>query len=310
MGSVSIQQIKELRERTSAGMGDCKNALQESDGDMDKAVEIILKKGQAKSAKRAGKTAAEGEVRAEVLGDGRRAILVEVNIETDFSARNDKFKALVDKVVGAAKEAAPGAELGSLVVDGKSLAEHASELTAVIGEKITLRRFSQLSIGEGKHGFCHSYVHMGGKIGVLVAIEAETAEAASHEAARTFADETAMQIAAMNPMVLRRDQVDEAMVAKQTEIFEAQLREDPKPKPEKVWPQIVEGKVNAWYKEVALLDQESAQHKKPIDELRQLAGKEAGAGIAITSFVRFELGEGIEKKQDDLQAGVAELLDK
>jgi elongation factor Ts len=310
MGSVSIQQIKDLRERTSAGMGDCKSALEEAGGDMDKAVDIILKKGQAKSAKRAGRTAAEGEVRAEVYGDGRRALLVEVNVETDFSARNDKFKALVDKVVGAAKDADAGADLASLSVGGKSLADHASELTAIIGEKITLRRFSQLAVGEGKHGFCHCYVHMGGKIGVVVAIEAETAAAAAHEAARTFADETAMQIAAMNPLVLRREQVDEAMVAKQREIFEAQLREEPKPKPEKMWPKIVEGKINAWYKEVVLLDQESAQHKKPIDELRVLAGKEAGAGLAITGFVRYDLGEGIEKKKDDLQAGVAELLDK
>jgi elongation factor Ts len=307
--AVSIQQIKELRERTSAGMGDCKSALNEADGDMDKAVEIILKKGKAKSAKRAGKTAAEGVVRCEVTADGQSGVIAEVNIETDFSARNDKFAAFVDKAVSAAKAADGTTPFGELQIEGKSLDDHASDLTAVIGEKITLRRYGKLGIDEGKHGFVHSYVHMGGKIGVLVAIEAETAAAAAHDATKSFADETSMQIAAMNPLVLKRDQLDPAEVAKQKDIFEGQLREEAKPKPEAVWPKIVEGKLEAWYKEVCLLDQVSAQHKKPIDELRKETGKTAGAGIAITAFLRNELGEGIEKKSEDLAAGVAELLD-
>ncbi len=308
MAGVTIQQIKELRERTSAGMSDCKSALVEAGGDMDKAVELILKKGKAKSAKRAGKVAAEGTVRVEVASDEKSGVIAEINIETDFSARNEKFAAFVDKAMAAAKQGDGQTPFGELTLDGKTLTDLAEDLTAVIGEKITLRRYGKLSVPAGKHGFCHGYVHMGGKIGVLIAIEAETQAAAEHEAARTFADETAMQIAAMNPLVLRRDQLDEATVAKQREIFEAQLREDPKPKPENVWPKIIEGKINAWYKEVVLIDQESAQHKKPIDELRREAGKAAGAGLAITGFLRYELGEGIEKKADDLAAGVAELL--
>lgn len=306
MGTVSIAQIKELRERTSAGMGDCKKALAEAEGDMDKAVEIILKKGQAKSAKRAGKVAAEGTVVAEVFGGGKQAVVVEVNIETDFSARNERFAKFVERVAVCAKEAETGADLGKAVHEGKTLAEHADELTAVIGEKITLRRFAKLAV-DGP-GFCHSYVHMGGKIGVIIALTADSDAVAEHEAAKTFADETCMQIAAMNPMVLKRDELDEAEVKKQAEIFEAQLREDPKPKPEAVWPKIIEGKVNAWCKEVVLLDQESAQHKKPISELLGAAGKEAGGKLDIAGFVRFELGEGIEKKKEDLQAGVAELI--
>lgn len=306
MGTVSIAQIKELRERTSAGMGDCKKALAESEGDMDKAVEIILKKGQAKSAKRAGKVAAEGTVVADVFAGGKQAVLVEVNIETDFSARNERFTKFVDRVAAAAKEAEAGADLSKAVHEGKTLAEHADELTAVIGEKITLRRFAKLAV-EGS-GFCHSYVHMGGKIGVIIALTADSDAVAGHEAAKTFADETCMQIAAMNPMVLKRDELDEAEVKKQAEIFEAQLREDPKPKPEKVWPKIIEGKVNSWCKEVVLLDQESAQHKKPVAELLTAAGKEAGGKLEIAGFARFELGEGIEKKKEDLQAGVAELI--
>lgn len=307
--SVSIQQIKELRERTSAGMSDCKKALVEADGDMDKAVEIILKKGQAKTAKRAGKVAAEGVVRAEIFGDGKEAALVEVNIETDFSARNDKFLAFVDRCVEAVKANKDASTpLDKLVHEGKSLAERASELTAVIGEKITLRRYTKLAVGEGKEGFCTAYVHMGGRIGVILGIEAASADAAKHEAATTFAEETAMQIAAMNPMCLTTDQVDPALVDKQKEIFEAQLKEDPKPKPEKVWPKIIEGKVNAWYKEVVLLEQPSAQHKKAIKELLAEASKAAGGELTIAGFARFELGEGIERKSDDLAAGVAELL--
>ncbi len=310
MASVSIQAIKELRERTQAGMTDCKKALVEADSDMDKAVEIILKKGQAKSAKRAGKVATEGEVRTEIASDSRSAAMVEVNIETDFSARNEKFKSLVDKAMTAVQQVGADGELAALEVDGKTLAEHATELTAIVGEKITLRRFVKLAVGEGKHGFCHSYVHMGGKIGVVVVVEGETEQAVAHEAARSFADDTAMQIAAMNPMVLRRDDVDDALVAKQREIYEAQLREEPKPKPEKVWPRIIDGKVDKWFSEVALLEQESAQHKKKIDDLRKEAGEQAGGSLAIISFVRFELGEGIEKKQEDITAGVAELLEQ
>jgi elongation factor Ts len=304
----SIQQIRELRERTAAGMSDCKKALEESGDDMEKAVEIILKKGQAKSAKRAGKVASEGEVRADVFDGGRRAVVVEVNIETDFSARNDRFKALCDRALAASKAAPPGGELEKLVHEGKTLAEHASEVTAVIGEKITLRRYAQLALADGKTGFCTSYVHMGGKIGVILAIGTASEAVSGHEATRTFAEETAMQIAAMNPLVLNQSDLDKTSLDKQREIFEAQLREDPKPKPEAMWPKILDGKVAAWCKEVVLLDQESAQHKKAIKELAAEASKAAGGSVEILAFVRFELGEGIEKKQEDINAGVAELI--
>lgn len=304
----SIQLIKELRERTQAGMADCKSALEEAGDDMEKAVEVILKRGQAKSAKRAGRVASEGEVRAEVFDGGRSAAICEVNIETDFSSRNDRFKSLVDKVAAAVKQTEPGQDLAKLVFEGKSLEEHAHELTAIIGEKITMRRYDRLEIPAGKHGICAAYVHMGGKIGVIISLEAETQTAAGHEAVHTFAEETAMQIAAMQPIVLKREDLSQADVDKQRGIFEAQMREEANPKPEKVWPKIIEGKLAKWFSDVVLLEQESAQHKKKIEELRKEASKAAGASIAITGFVRYELGEGIEKKKDDLQQGVAELL--
>ena len=306
--AISIEAIKELRERTQAGMADCKSALGEAAGDMDKAIEIILKKGQAKAAKRAGRVATEGEVRAEVAAGGREAAMVEVNIETDFSARNEKFKTFVGHVLAAAKAAPAGSALEELSHGEKKLVEHANEITAVVGEKITLRRSAKVAIAAGKNGFCASYIHTGGKVGVILAIEAASAGAAENAAARTFADETAMQIAAMSPIALRRDQIDEATVAKQREIFAAQMREDPKPKPEAMWPKIIDGKIAKWFQEVVLLDQESAQHKKAIKELLAEASKAAGAELTVSAFVRFELGEGIEKKTEDLRQGVAELL--
>jgi elongation factor Ts len=305
---VSIEAIKELRERTQAGMGDCKKALEEAGGDKEKAVEIILKAGKAKSAKRAGRVAAEGEVRAFVYDGGRRAAVVEVNIETDFAARNERFKTLVDRVEAAVVSGPETASLTDLTHDGRSLPELADQVTAVVGEKVGLRRLDRLAIGAGKHGFCHRYVHLGGKIGVIIAIEAPSTEAAAHPAAREFADDTAMQIAAMDPMALRRDQVSAATVSKQAEIFTEQLRQDPKPKPEKMWPKIVEGKVSKWFAEVVLLEQESAQHKKQIDVLRQEASKAAGGELTITAFVRYQLGEGIERRKEDITEGVADLL--
>jgi elongation factor Ts len=313
MANVSIEHIKQLRERTSAGMADCKNALVEAGGDMDKAVEIILKKGLAKSAKRSGKIATEGQVRAEVTDGGRGAYIVEVNVETDFSARNDKFLGLVDKATAAVKAAPAGGELDKLVYEGKTLAEHASEVTAIIGEKITLRRYTKLAVATGKHGLCEAYVHLGGKIGVILALEGDEA-AVKHEATRAHAEEVVLQICAMNPVSLKREDIDAAVIAKQKEIFEAQLREDPKMASRaQAWPKIIEGKLNAWYAESVLLEQISPNpdhEKKTIAQLSEDASKKAGGTIAITAFVRYELGEGIEKKTDDLAAGVAELIEK
>lgn len=217
--AVDLKLVKELRERTSAGMSDCKSALEESAGDMEKAVEIILKKGLAKSAKRAGAVAAEGEVRASVLSDRRAATIVEVNIQTDFAARNDTFKAYVGDVLAVAEKAPLGADLGAQPLAGKTVAEVATELTGKIGEKILVRRWERVEIAAGKQGVAHAYVHMGGKIGVVLAIETETAEAAAHAEVLKLADDTAMQIAAMTPLYLQRGEVAADAIAKQKEIL-------------------------------------------------------------------------------------------
>ncbi|MEM9695873.1 MAG: translation elongation factor Ts, partial [Myxococcota bacterium] len=255
------------------------------------------------------RVATEGEVRCSVTADHRSAAMVEVNIETDFSARNDKFKDFVSRALSGVEGAPADVAFTDIEVDGEKLGETAENITGVIGEKITLRRYAKLSLAEGKSGLCYAYVHMGGKIGVILSVEASSADAASHAATQTLAEETALQIAAMNPTALTRDEISETEVAKQKEIFEAQLREDPKPKPEKVWPKIIEGKLNNWYSEAVLLEQLSAQHgKKKIADLVAEAGKAAGGDLTITAFVRYQLGEGIEKQEEDFRAGVAELL--
>ncbi|WP_433936273.1 translation elongation factor Ts [Sorangium cellulosum] len=313
MAGINAQAIKELRERTQAGMSDCKSALTEAEGDMEKAVEIILKKGLAKSAKRAGASATEGEVRAAVAADRRSATMVEVNIQTDFAARNDAFRQFVGDVLAAVEKAPEGADVSQLSIGGKSIADTATELTARIGEKVAVRRWDRVSIPQGKHGVAHAYVHLGGKIGVLVAVEASSQAVAEHPEVQKFIDETAMQVAAMSPLVLRRDEVTADLKAKQQEIFEAQLREDPKPKPESAWPKIIEGKFNKWYSEVALLEQESVEAAsrgvsgQTIDKLREAAAKAAGGELTLTRFVRYERGEGIAKKEDDFAAEVAKM---
>jgi elongation factor Ts len=295
-----MQQVKELRDRTSAGLNDCRSALIEAGGDMEKAVEVILKKGLAKSAKRAGAVATEGEVAALVSDDGATGVIVEVNIQTDFAARNDDFKAFVKKVLAAAQKAAPGADLGAT-----GLEEERKALVGKLGENIVIRRFEKLSAaGAGKVA---AYVHMGGKIGVLVALKTGNVDAAKKPSVAQFAEDLAIQVTAMSPLWLDKKDVPESEKKKQREIFDAQLAEEGKP--EAVRPKIVEGKLAKWMKEVCLLEQASVQQSdKSIDELRGALSKELGTELVIEKFVRFQLGEGIEKPTgDDFAAEVAKM---
>lgn len=295
MAQVSMQQVKELRDRTQAGLNDCKGALSEADGDMEKAVEIILKKGLAKSAKRAGAIAAEGVVAARVSAEGTSGVIVEVNIQTDFAARNQDFLAFVDKVVEAAMQAKVGEDLGARPFPGGSgtLEEARAALVGRLGENITIRRWSGFAV---KSGLVHSYIHMGGKVGALIAIEAPAAVGKSDKLKR-FADETAMQIAAMSPRFLSTSDVDDAAKAKEREIFDAQLRDEGKP--EAARPKIIEGKLNKWMKDVCLLEQASVlESDKTIAQIQDALSKELG-GVKIVGFARFERGEGIEKKEDN-----------
>ncbi len=303
MAQVNMQAVKELRERTQAGLNDCRSALIDSEGDMDKAVEIILKKGLAKSAKRAGKVAAEGVVATRVAADNKSAVVVEVNIQTDFAARNGDFLAFVDKCVEAAEKAEPGAELGACPFPGGqgTIEDNRAALVGRLGENITVRRWERLSVPTGR---VTSYVHMGGKIAVLVGAECDSD--ATGEKVEPFLQDVAMQIAAMAPPYLSAEDIPEDDKKAQAEIFAGQLKEEGKI-PEARWPQVIEGKIAKWAKEVCLLQQPSViESKKTVDEMRADAAKAAGGEAKLTPFVRFERGEGIETPQgDDFAAEVA-----
>ncbi|HVU02744.1 MAG TPA: translation elongation factor Ts [Polyangiaceae bacterium] len=295
MSNVSMQQVKELRERTQAGLNDCKSALVEAGGDMEKAVEVILKKGLAKSAKRAGAVATEGEVLTLVSADGKRGVIVDVNIQTDFAARNEDFKKFVQGVAEAAMTAKDGADLGAEPFPGgsTSIEETRKALVGKLGENITVRRWGRLVVdGPGK---VQSYVHMGGKIGVLLTARVGADAALKNEAVAKFIEDAAMQVAAMAPLHVRGSEVDASLKAKQAEIFEAQMKELEKAPPAAQWPKIIEGKVAKWVKEITLLDQPSViETDKTVEEVRAAAAKAAGTTVEIGQFVRYQVGEGIE----------------
>jgi elongation factor Ts len=289
-----MKQVKELRDRTGAGLNDCRSALVEATGDMEAAVGIILKKGLAKSAKRAGAVATEGTVAARVSADGRSGVIAEVNIQTDFAARNPEFLAFVDDVIGLAQQSEPGTDLGAKPYPrGNGTLEDARQaLVGKLGENITVRRWDRLTVDDG--GLVHAYVHMGGKIGVILALE--TANSAAGAALTKFAEETAMQIAAMSPMFVDASRVPPAEKNKQREIFEGQLAEEGKPPAAR--PKIVEGKIAKWLKEVCLIDQPSVlDGEKTVEQVRAATEKEIGAKLVIKGFVRYERGEGLATPQ-------------
>ena len=312
MADITSSMVKELRERTQAGMSDCKNALVEADGNMENAVEIILKKGLAKAASRAGRIAAEGEVATWVSADGKRGVIVEVNCQTDFVSRGDEFKGFVKNVLDAASKAPKGSELGTQKYPGtdKTVEQVRAEMVAKTGENTVVRRWASLEAKES-HGIVHAYVHAGGKLAVLVHAEAADAKNADFKA---FVDNVAMQIAAMNPMVVQSSEIAASEVAKQKEIYEAQMKEEKAEgklkAPEQAWPKIIEGKVAKWFTEVTLLGQDNVWDPPAgtIDKLRQELGKKLGGEVKIHGFARFSLGEGIEKKTEDLAAEVAKTI--
>jgi len=303
--------IKELRERTQAGMSDCKAALDEEGGDLDKAVENILKKGIVKAAARAGKVATEGEVRTMVTESGTRGTIVEVNTQTDFVARGEAFKEFVGKVLEVASKLEKGGDLLAQKYPGKAttLDIERQELTAKTGENTVVRRWDTLKAGP--NGIVHSYIHMGGKLAVLVEAYAPAGKTTDKDFIE-FIDNSAMQIAAMNPIVVAKDAVSAKDLEKQKEIYAAQMAEEKAAgtlkAPEAAWPKIIEGKINKWFTEVTLLGQESVTTPgSTVEKLREEMSKKLGGDVKIASFVRFALGEGIEKAKDDLAAEVAKM---
>jgi len=309
MAAITPAQIKELRDRTSAGMSDCKNALVEADGDMEKAVEVILKKGIVKAASRAGKVATEGEVSTWVSPDGKKGVIVEVNCQTDFVSRGDDFKGFVKNVLEVASKLSKGKDLSAEKYPGsdKTIDTIRQELVGRIGENIVVRRWDLVE-ATGAAGVVFSYVHMGGKLAVLVDATAPSADARTNGDFKAFVENCAMQIAAMSPIVVTKENVAQADVEKQREIFQAQLKEEGKP--EAAWPKIIEGKVAKWYTEVTLLGQDNVWEPGAgsVDKVRQALGTKLGGEVKINGFVRFGLGEGIEKKVENLADEVAKTI--
>lgn len=296
--------VKNLREMTGVGMMDCKKALTASDGDMDKAVEFLREKGLAASAKKAGRVAAEGMAYAAVI-DGV-GVVVEVNAETDFVGKNEKF---VDFVKGVAATVAANkpADLEALMAckyNGTDLTveQQQQEMVLVIGENIKVRRFARYDTG-----LSVPYVHMGGRIAVLVNLETESTDAAVIELGKDIA----MQIAALNPTYMDKSDVSEEFIAKEKEIRLAQAKEDPKnaKKPDAIIEKIVMGGIAKYFKEICLLQQPFVKDDKvSVEDHIAAVAKQIGASIKLVGYTRFEKGEGIEKRQDDLAEEVAKLV--
>ena len=304
MAAISAATVNELRKMTGSGLMDCKKALQACDGDMDKAVDYLREKGLAGAAKKADRVAAEGMAYAAVV-DGI-GVVVEVNCESDFVGGNELFQKFVkDLAVVIAKENPADVEALQACkwVDGAStVADAKNELFLSIRENIQIRRFARI---EG--GVSVPYVHMGGKIGVLVNLETEADPAAVNELGK----DVAMQIAAMNPQYLDKSLVDEAFIAHEKEVRLAAAKQDPKnaKKPENIIEKIVMGGIEKYYKEICLLQQAFVKGEgEDVAAHVAAVAKQLGAPIAVKSYVRFEKGEGIEKREDDLAAEVAKMV--
>ena len=303
--AITAAMVKELRELTGAGMMDCKKALNETNGNMDEAVEFLRKNGQAKAEKKANRIAAEGIARAAV--EGNNAAVVEVNSETDFVAKNELFQGFVENVAKQALASSlnggkNGEEVENLLDEtyvadsSKTLKDELVEKTATIGEKLSVRRFDKVS-GDA----VVSYIHGGGRIGVLVA-----ANGASDDAAKEALTNVAMQIAALNPLYISDNDVEQSYIEHETEIIKAQIEADPKEasKPEKVKEGMIKGRINKQLKDVVLLDQvyvKAEDGKQSVAKYLESVNKD----LVITKFVRFEVGEGMEKKNEDFAAEVA-----
>ena len=302
MAEITAASVKELRERTGAGMMDCKKALAENQGEMEAAVDWLRAKGLAAAAKKAGRTAAEGLVGVAV--EGPKGAVVEVNSETDFVAKNEQFQEFVRNVAGLALQTGNDVEAlkGAAYPTGGSVEEKLTDNIATIGENQSLRRAALLEVGQGA---VVSYVHNAaapnmGKIGVLVALES----AAPAETLQTLGKQLAMHIAAANPLALNAEDLDPALIERERAIAEEKAKESGKPA--NIIEKMVEGGLAKFRKESALVSQLFVMdNKTPVADVVAAAGKEAGAPIALKGFVRFQLGEGIEKQESDFAAEVA-----
>ena len=309
--AVTAAMVKELREMTGAGMMDCKKALAATDGDMDKAVEFLREKGLAGAEKKAGRIAAEGIVATAMTEDEKKAVVVEVNAETDFVAKNAKFQAYVAQVAARAlttTAADMDAFMGEKWAADETLTvkEALSSQISIIGENMNIRRFKQVV---EENGVVVSYIHAGGRIGVLVDVETSVV----NDAVKEMGKNIAMQIAALNPKYTSRDEVSADFIEHEKSILMAQIQNDPKEasKPEKVIQGMIQGRINKEMKEICLLDQtyvKAEDGKQSVAQYVAQVAKENGANITVKGFVRFETGEGLEKKEENFAEEVAKQM--
>ena len=310
MAAVTAAMVKELRTMTGAGVMACKNALVETDGDMDKAVEVLREKGEATAVKKANRIAAEGIVLATVKDDVNAAI-VEVNSETDFVAKNDKFKTFVADVAEQIL-ASDAKDVDELLAEAwnktpeKTVKDELVSQIAVIGENMSIRRFEKIN-AEG--GIVVPYIHGGGRIGVLVQAQTDVVNDAVKEALKNVA----MQVAALNAKYVSEDEVSAEFIAHEKEILMAQIMNDPKEsqKPEKVIQGIIMGRIKKELKEICLLDQvyvKAEDGKQSVAKYIEQVSKEVGGTIKIVKFVRFETGEGLSKKEENFAEEVAKQM--
>jgi elongation factor Ts len=305
--SVSANLVKELRERTSAGMMDCKKALEETKGDFDAAIEWLRVKGLSAAAKKAGRIAAEGAVFAQTVGN--TGIVVEINSETDFVARNEGFKALVldiaEHITHAVNVVGDILEHTFHKNPAKKISEVMTEATVKIGEKIAIRRFEKYTAAP--NSIVHTYVHGEGKIGVLIEVVASNPAATTNPEMRVFAQDVCLHIAAMNPMAISSEEIPADVVAKEKEILKAKNLEQGKKV--EMLDKIVEGQIRKFLAENCLVDQPFVKNPDlKISDLAKEVGKKVGADLTIKRFTRFELGAGIEKKVVDFATEVAEQM--
>ena len=307
--AITAGMVKELREKTGAGMMDCKKALNATDGNMEAAVEHLREQGLAKAEKKAGRIAAEGLVATKLSDDGKKAAIVEVNSETDFVAKNEQFQTYVAEVAdqalttGAADIEAFLAE-ESKAEAGKTVKEVLDGKIAIIGENLNIRRFAQM---ESADGFVASYIHAGGKIGVLVEVETDVV----NDDIKEMGKNVAMQVAAIMPKYTSRDEVSKDYIVHETEILKAQAKNENPDKPDNIIEKMIIGRLNKELKEVCLLDQayvKAEDGKQSVGKYVEEVAKANSAKIAIKGFIRFETGEGIEKKEENFAEEVAKQM--
>lgn len=301
--AITAGMVKELREMTGAGMMDCKKALTETNGDMDAAVEFLRKNGQAKAEKKAGRIAAEGIVKT-VVRDDKLAAIVEVNSETDFVAKNDEFQGFVEAVVNQIADS-DAADMDAFMAEAwaadasKTVKDALVEKIAVIGENLNIRRFEKVS---AENGCVVSYIHGGGRIGVLVVADTDVV----NDEIKTCLKNVAMQVAAMSPKYVSRDEVSQEFMDHEKEILLAQAKKENPEKPENIIEKMIIGRLNKEMKEICLLDQVYVQDSDlTVAKYVEKVAKENDANVTVKKFVRFETGEGIEKKQENFAEEVA-----